>query len=66
LYSLYASQIAAFVWSSESKNAPKRPIIVGIALKKPPVQRDETEDDTLTEEERSLFVDVMKMLQQIL
>lgn len=59
LHSLYASQAATLVWLSVEKHGGERkPVVVGIALRKADVW-DEVK-------ERKTFLGVMKMLQELL
>ncbi|KAG8900461.1 hypothetical protein FRB99_006030 [Tulasnella sp. 403] len=66
VYNLYASQIASILWTVEGENVPRRPVIVGVALKKAPSTASTDlpgEDDLeLTDAERSLYMEVMKMV----
>ncbi|PCH37979.1 hypothetical protein WOLCODRAFT_96223 [Wolfiporia cocos MD-104 SS10] len=65
LHSLYASQIATIVWTSESTQAlepERRPIVVGLALRK----SGEVEGMGLSEQERSVFYEVMDMVRELL
>ncbi|KAJ7774919.1 hypothetical protein B0H16DRAFT_1408037 [Mycena metata] len=64
LHSLYAAQIATILWTTGSTNplqVSRKPVIVGIALRKSEAQNDEG----LTENERSVFVGVMSMVFQL-
>ncbi|KAJ6502474.1 hypothetical protein C8R45DRAFT_976724 [Mycena sanguinolenta] len=64
LHCLYASQIATLVWTAGLSNpleVSRKPVIVGIALRK----SDSTNDDGLTEIERSVFVGVMAMIKEL-
>ncbi|KAF8505030.1 hypothetical protein BU17DRAFT_58120 [Hysterangium stoloniferum] len=59
LHSLYASQVATLVWlSAESRGGMRKPIIVGIALRKGGIS-----DEAL---ERKTFMGVMQMIKEIL
>jgi proteasome assembly chaperone 3 len=59
LHSLYASQAATLVWLSVEKHGGERkPVVVGIALKKPDVW-DEVK-------ERKTFLGVMEILKELL
>jgi len=65
LHCLYASQIATLLWTAGSSNpleVSRKPVIVGIALRK----SESNDDGGLTESERSVFAGVMSMLQQLL
>ncbi|KAF7799637.1 hypothetical protein EIP86_010875 [Pleurotus ostreatoroseus] len=66
LHSLYASQVATIVWTAETDGlmqADRRPIIVGIALRK---SSDVTTVEGLSEQERAVFFGVMKTVQELL
>ena len=59
LHSLYASQAATLVWlSGEARGEERKPVIVGIALRK-----EEVWDEV---KERKTFMGVMKMLKELL
>jgi len=58
LYSLYANQIAAIIWTAEGAAGLRRPVVVGIALQR----RKDEEGQGLTERERALFEGVMGMV----
>ncbi|KZP00062.1 hypothetical protein CALVIDRAFT_595486 [Calocera viscosa TUFC12733] len=58
LYSLYANQIAAIIWTAEGAAGSRRPVVVGVALQR----RKEEEGQGLTSRERSVFEDIMKMV----
>ena len=64
LYSLYASQIATIVWTTDtgSFEAEKRDIVVGLALKK----QDEADNASLNGREKEIFVGVMDMVRELL
>ncbi|KAK7020550.1 hypothetical protein R3P38DRAFT_2970120 [Favolaschia claudopus] len=65
LHCLYASQIATLLWTAGSSNpleVTRRPIIIGVALRKSPA----TDDEGLSEHERSVFGGVMSMVQELL
>ncbi|KAF8636701.1 hypothetical protein AX17_003505 [Amanita inopinata Kibby_2008] len=65
LNSLYASQIATIIWLHESNGAleaPRRSIVVGLALR--PLRG--IDDMDITESERATFYGVMDMLQKLL
>ncbi|KAG8936562.1 hypothetical protein FRC02_001057 [Tulasnella sp. 418] len=70
LYNLYASQIATIWWTSNEKEGMSRkPVVVGIALKKgqSDASEDQGDDESpLLEHERVLFREVMDMLSQLL
>jgi proteasome assembly chaperone 3 len=64
LHSLYASQIATIIWTSESDSTPdvsRRSVVVGISLRKP-----DKSGDNLAEDEKVLFLQVMSMLRDLL
>ncbi|TDL28518.1 hypothetical protein BD410DRAFT_737920 [Rickenella mellea] len=58
LHSLYVSQIATIVWAHTPDLADRRPVIVGLALKK----AAETEEAKLREMERNTFTGVMRIV----
>ncbi|KAF8212154.1 hypothetical protein K438DRAFT_1915897 [Mycena galopus ATCC 62051] len=65
LHCLYASQIATLIWTAGSSNpleVSRKPVVVGIALRK----SDGTDGEGLTGNERSVFVGVMSMVQELL
>jgi len=68
LYSLYATQIAAIVWTQEEipgtlpAESGRRNIIVGLALKAGKASQAGVQDSGLTDGERKMFVGVMEML----
>ncbi|KAF7338234.1 hypothetical protein MVEN_02048600 [Mycena venus] len=65
LHCLYVSQIATLLWTAGTSNlleVSRKPVIVGIALRK----SDSSDDEGLTENERSLFAGVMSMVQELL
>ncbi|KAJ7046864.1 hypothetical protein C8F04DRAFT_987123 [Mycena alexandri] len=62
LHSLYAAQIATILWTTGNPlEVSRRPVIVGIALRKSEAQ----DDDGLTENERSVFAGVTSMVFQL-
>ena len=63
LHSLYASQIATVIWTEEVQEfleAERRPIVVGLALRK-----SEAEGLGLTDHERKVFYGVMGMVREL-
>ncbi len=58
LYSLYVSQIATIVWAHTRDLADRRPVIVGLALKK----AADIADEQLREMERNTFTGVMRIV----
>ncbi|KAI8989686.1 hypothetical protein BD414DRAFT_521970 [Trametes punicea] len=66
LHSLYASQIATLVWTLEEASvleADRRPVVVGIALAKPPEHGESAE---LSAHDRTVFRGVMDMVRELL
>lgn len=66
LHALYASQIATIVWAVDSEGPleiDRRNVVVGIALRKSGAA---PEDEGLSQQEREVFVGVMKMLGDLL
>ncbi|KAI0928424.1 hypothetical protein AcW2_004437 [Taiwanofungus camphoratus] len=65
LHSLYASQIATLIWTSEAESTldgDRRGVVVGVALRK----SMEGEDIDLSDYERRVFYGVMEMVREIL
>lgn len=63
LYSLYASQIAAMIWTNDSEDAiggERRNVIVGLALKKVQNEGVPAEDD------REIYAEVVEMVMELL
>ncbi|KZT70142.1 hypothetical protein DAEQUDRAFT_709031 [Daedalea quercina L-15889] len=64
LHSLYAAQIATVIWTEEVQEfmeAERRPIVVGLALRK----STETGGLSLTDQERKVFHGVMEMVREL-
>ncbi|CAE6414086.1 unnamed protein product [Rhizoctonia solani] len=63
LFNLYTSQVAAIAWSKAGQ-LNRRPVIVGLALKrtKVPATRDEDDDFVVSEDDRQTFNEIMSML----
>lgn len=57
LTSLYASQIATLAWHSDPST--RDPVVVGLALKR---GGSESDDSTLTEEERRAYFSIMALV----
>jgi proteasome assembly chaperone 3 len=65
LHSIYATHVATLVWVSEAESivpAPRRPVIVGIALK---LLREENSDEAY-ERDKDIFNAAMKLLRELL
>ncbi|KAL1408561.1 hypothetical protein Q8F55_005374 [Vanrija albida] len=65
LHELYVSQIATLVWwALQLARAPRRPVVVGLALKRAPRAAGEYDegDEGVGEEERERFGGVMDMV----
>ncbi|EJU06472.1 hypothetical protein DACRYDRAFT_103418 [Dacryopinax primogenitus] len=60
LYSLYASQVAVLLWTSEGGGG-RKPVVVGVALQR---QKEGEEGSGLTDRERKTFEGVMRMVQE--
>ncbi|KAJ1309810.1 hypothetical protein OPQ81_006575 [Rhizoctonia solani] len=67
LFNLYASQAASIAWSKTGQ-LNRRPVIVGLALKrnKVPIAHDGHDDFTILEEDRVTFKEVMSILMDCL
>ncbi|CAE6437314.1 hypothetical protein ACGC1H_004432 [Rhizoctonia solani] len=67
LFNLYASQAAAIAWSKAGQ-LNRRPVIVGLALKRTKVSTARGDDDefTVLEEDRETFKEIMVMLMDCL
>lgn len=64
LHSLYAAQVATLIWTEEAASGlgqERRPIIVGVALKK----GGENEGETLSEHDRMVFREVMTIVRSL-
>ncbi|KAG9028440.1 hypothetical protein FS837_003885 [Tulasnella sp. UAMH 9824] len=78
VYNLYASQIAAILWTFEGGDgSSRRPVVVGLALKKSKAAADSAlvadvgDEETggaeeASEEDRELFRGVMEMVKEVL
>lgn len=79
MYNLYVSQIAAILWTYEGGDgASRRPVVVGLALKKLKAAADSAlvtdaggDEETggageASEEDRELFKGVMEMVKEVL
>ncbi|KAG8992215.1 hypothetical protein FRB94_014666 [Tulasnella sp. JGI-2019a] len=65
LFNLYVSQIASLIWACEGDSAMRRPVVVGVALKLSTTSKSAEDEDDLTEDERSLFKEVMEMVLEL-
>ncbi|KAG9093245.1 hypothetical protein FS749_014787 [Ceratobasidium sp. UAMH 11750] len=68
LFNLYAAQAAAIAWTKAGQLS-RRPVIVGLALKRSkPTSNfaDEAEDDEISDGERATFMEIMSMLMDCL
>ncbi|CUA74951.1 hypothetical protein RSOLAG22IIIB_01585 [Rhizoctonia solani] len=67
LFNLYASQAAAIAWSKAGQ-LNRRPVIVGLALKKTKASSVHMDEDefAISEEDRETFKEVMSMLMDCL
>lgn len=61
LTNLYASQIATLAWHSDL--SARDPVVIGLALKR---GESESDDPTLTEEERRVYFSVMALVRRAL
>ncbi|KAG8893375.1 hypothetical protein FRC01_013628 [Tulasnella sp. 417] len=79
VYNLYASQIAAILWTYEGGDGSgRRPVVVGLALKRSKAAADSAlladgagDEETggageASEEDRELFKSVMEMVKEVL
>jgi hypothetical protein len=60
LYSSYAAQIAALVWTSGQIGSPHTPVVVGVALKSPRSSEKPSGTD------RAVFLQVMDLVREAL
>jgi len=65
LHSLYASQVAALVWTYSSE-IERKGVVTGIALKKPTRSYNEENDAMVSEQERATFLEIMGMVKELL
>jgi len=66
VYHLYASQIATILWTHEGENALRRPVVVGVALKRNGPADIEEDGGALSQADRDLFAEVMTMVKELL
>lgn len=74
LYNLYASQVATLLWVDEGPNGPRKPVVVGVALKRstppkaidPAEEEEDKPEDPLTEADRDTYQKVMEMVRDTL
>ncbi|KAG8734186.1 hypothetical protein FRC11_009842 [Ceratobasidium sp. 423] len=67
LFNLYVSQAAAIAWSKAGQ-LNRKPVIVGLALKrtKASTAREDDDDFTVSDEDRETFKEIMAMLMDCL